>query len=231
MASPPTAPLPREDYGEWLKKVASKIPKFEVLNTFANPTLQPGSQNPGHISDITAITFSDANEADFQSINESELEKELEKDVNYQLFIVENISPTVLKLLGYFCDVDPQFFLDYLDASLEPGTQELKPLPWYRLESIEEHLPVLRSVQPQATHIHMPFIGAREYHPVDPKAALLKLPERLVSEGQRNVARVAGSHNPIPCDDKHFYPAALTRHCATVWFDHHASSNGWRKGK
>ena len=227
MASPPTASPPREAYGKWLKSVASRFPKFKVLNAFANSP-QPGSQNLSHISDITVITFSDANEPTFQSMKESELEEELEKDVNHQLFIVENISPEVMKLLGYFCDVDPQVFLDYLDATLKPGTNTLVPLPWYRLESIEEHLPVLRSVQSQADHIHIPFIGAREYHPVDPKEPRKKLPDRIVSEGQ---TRVAGGHNPIPRDDKHFHSAALIRFGATVWFDRNVSGNGWRKGK
>jgi len=48
----------------------------------------------------------------------SELKKELQRGVDHQLYLLENITPTVLTLLGGYCNVDPQFFLDYLDAIL-----------------------------------------------------------------------------------------------------------------
>lgn len=233
MASSTGAVSLEDGYRTFVSETASRIAKFKPLNAWINSSTQRGLRSAAH---ITAITFSkqDMPSKPRTIINESELKKELERGLDHELFIVENITPKVLTLLGGHYRVDPQFFLDYLDAVLppRPNAKETDPLPWYRLGNIEEHLPVLRSVQSKMDHIHLRFIGSREYQPEDAKESPIKLPDRIEPDlSKSSVERIAGGYNPIPRDDKSFYPIAMTRHCAAAWFDGEGSQHGWRKGQ
>jgi len=270
MASPltDTATLtsPQNEYKNFLRITASRLSKFKPLDTF----LHSKTNVPAR---ITAIKFRNGSVPSKESdINELELENQLKhrNDPNdHQLFIVENITPNVVALIGHYCKVDPQFFLDYLDAVLlsefnpihslhnsrvmetlpwarlgkiwehvklfetklpQNSHRQIESLSWYRLGNIEEHLPALRSVQRDMNHIHIRYIGPREYQPTDPITSPTELPDHIEPEQDKsNVERVAGGHIPIPLEGQRFYPAAMTRHSAAAWFDGD-KSKPWQTG-
>lgn len=108
--------------------------------------------------------------------------------------------------------------------------RQIESLSWYRLGNIEEHLPALRSVQRDMNHIHIRYIGPREYQPTDPITSPTELPHHIEPEQDKsNVERVAGGHIPIPLEGQRFYPAAMTRHSAAARFDGD-KSKPWKTG-
>ncbi|MCJ1245573.1 hypothetical protein MMC30_002777 [Trapelia coarctata] len=229
----------REDhYRKFVAETASKITKFTPLNAFLLSTPQ---RTPAIEACISVITFSEqALPSEPRVIKESDLKKELELQTDYQLFVIANITPDVVALLGGSWGVDPQFFIDYLDTVIptRPDSKHLQsrysttsPLPWYRLDDIEAHLPTLRSVQSKMNHISFRFIGSRQYQPEDSNAPLMDLPDRIEPDlSVSSVERIAGGYNPIPRDGKRFHPVAMTRQCASAWFDGKGSQPRWRKG-
>lgn len=240
MASSSNRTAVREDeYRKFVAETASKIPKFTPLNAFLQSTPR---RTPAIEACISAITFSErALPSEPRGIKESDLKKELELQTDHQLFIVANITPDVVALLGGYCGVDPQFFVDYLGTVvptgpesklLQSGYSMTSPLPWYRLGNIEEHLPILHSVQSKMSHINFRFIGSREYQPDDSNASSMDLPDRIEPDlSVSSVERIAGGYNPIPRDGKRLHPVAMTRHCASAWFDGKGSQSIWRKGQ
>ncbi|KAK4106019.1 hypothetical protein N658DRAFT_490633 [Parathielavia hyrcaniae] len=182
---------------------------------------------------------------EFQNVETHELGSIIDPDV-LQLFLVENVTPELVKVLGGHLEIDPQFFLDYLDAI--PGefniTKEgediarpdLVPTPWYRLQSLEGHLPMLRSSRAGCEHIRMRFVGPRQCrrpHADNRRHAK----ERMRPDLQRmNVERVAGLQIPIARDTgvggRQFDNVAMTRQCASVWFKTPADPKKpeWLKG-
>lgn len=230
---------PEDEYRRFVAKAVSKVSKFAPLNAFLDSTPQGQPASAAHVS---VIVFSEqALPSRPQEINELDLKRELELETDNQLFVVSNITPGVLALLGGYCRVDPQFFLDYLDTvvpmqpdsrSLQPISKMTAPLSWYRLGNIEDHLPTLRSVQIKMNHVDFRFIGPREYQPEDANASLPDLPDRIEPDlSASNVERIAGGYNPIPRDDRKFHPVAMTRHSASAWFDGKDSQHRWRKGQ
>lgn len=231
---------PVEQYRAFVAEIASKFARFKPLNTFIHSNTQP---SPNNFSRMTVITFSKTNPpTEPLNVAESDLETELAKRIDHQLFIVENISPTVVAQLGGYCNVDPQFFLDHIDASLaesehrtptsSPNRKEVEPIPWYRFRNIDEHLPLLRSVQSSIDHVHLRFIGSREYHCEHGDALKMELPDRIMQDlGRSNVERIAGGYNPVPRDKEQFDPVALTRHGATAWFSGQGRQGEWSKGE
>ncbi|KAF2471666.1 uncharacterized protein BDR25DRAFT_313592 [Lindgomyces ingoldianus] len=193
-------------------------------------------------AEITLVKFRKGLEPVFErSIPETDLETWLEKDTEQQLYVVENISPNVVRLLGGYFKIDPQFFVDYLDIVLLDESKKGKaregrvagPRPWYRLGDIENHLPSLRSVDGTKDHVFIRFVGPREYHPKVDGAAAIELRERLDPDPKSaNVERIAGGHNPIQLDDSTVWPVALARHSAAAWFSRspQATSGDWLKG-
>lgn len=237
MASSTPSTSHEEKYRQFVNEIAFKFPRFKPLNAFLRSIKQP---SPGNVTHITAITFSPSHKPSKpRNIDASDLETELAKGIDHQLFVVENISSTVLAQLGGYCDVDPEFFFDHIDASIpdEQGVpvtsqkvQNIEPIPWYRLRNIDDHLPTLRSIQPNLDHVHLRFIGSREYHSDQSHKLQQKLPDRILQHaGRSNVERIAGGYNPIPRKSEMFDPVALTRHGATAWFNKRGTNGEWTK--
>lgn len=219
-------------YRNLVSDLSSRDARFRPLDAFLSPN---ASAEPK----IHVVKFQDQKPPCITQVEENELEAQLLKDAGQELYLVENISPKALWLLGGYCEVDPQFFLDYLDMVLPtPSTpkrskedyQITEPLPWYRLGDVENHLPPLRSVQKSQRHVHIRFIGPREYYPSDPNAQSRPLaidPRLDTSSCRNNVRRIAGGYQPIHVEDQKLWPVAMTRHSAAAWFDNGVQ---WRKG-
>ena len=173
-----------------------------------------------------------------------------------RLFIVQDISPQTLVLFEDYWNVDPEFFLDYLDLSTRAptkGKRTVKPTPWYRLGDIEDHLPPLSSTNADIEHIIIRYIGPRELS--DPNGNLPQppVPDRLKSNLRNTyIERVGGGHNPTSAESNTFsntllkwisgypiqsqsetpelHPIALIRHSAAAWFGKE-SDGQWNKGE
>lgn len=86
-----------------------------------------------------------------KSALENEL-KRLEEREGHRLLLVENLTPSVITLLGKYWKVPPDFFLAHLENS-----------NWYNLLNIPQNLPGLSSVQSLDGYVRFQFIGPREF--------------------------------------------------------------------
>jgi len=222
---------PENIYKQFVENTASKLDAFKPLNAFLRGAPQPDPVRGASIFSIE-YSFQSLPNDPFQ-VKESDLKFKLKEGIKHQLLVVENITPEVMALLGGYCEVDPQFFLDYLDMVIEPKSngEDTHTKPWYRIEKIEEHMPQLASVRSQTDHVTFRFIGPREYRPDDAEAPAIEIPERIASDKiMTRVPRIAGGHNPIQLKNKVFHPAAMTRHHASVWFGMNNTNGVWQKG-
>jgi hypothetical protein len=157
-------------YKAFLSEVASELGRFQPLGSFAHRSQTRVSDDS---VEITVFTFPGQGKPSVAMITGKGLKAELEKRIPHQLYIIENINPTVLTLLGDHLHVDPQFYLDYLDAIMKTQynhtkahptriTESIEPRPWFRLGYVEDHLPLLHSVKTQTNHVTFRFIGPRE---------------------------------------------------------------------
>jgi hypothetical protein len=210
-------------YRQELIDLASKIPAFEELKTFAE-TSQTLDASPANVS---LVRFNESSAPDFADIAEGDLPKYLKGSQSSVLFILENVNTSLMELLGSRFGVEFEFWLDHVSDS-----------NWFRLEEIEKHLPALKSVQLGTKHIRHRFISPREL--------LLTTPGRFVDDGiepeagNARVFRVAGALNPLERlphrshmnvrSKDRFQPLALTRHHVSMWFDSPEGSNGWKTG-
>lgn len=239
----PNSPYPGSSdkataYQRFIQKLSFEDAKFQPLKAFISAP--PIAESRIHLVTFCPNTTLNHNTAQTTQIKETDLDKQLQKGADQELYIVEDLSPATLTILGGHCNVDAEFFLDYLDTTLRspstpPGSRDTRygtvTLPWYRLGDIENHLPALRSIQKTSKHMQIRFIGPREYHPDDTASPsrTVKVIERLDSMvAQTNVERIAGGHNPMHVKNQILWPIAMNRHSAAVWFD---AGTNWRKGE
>jgi hypothetical protein len=148
-----------ENYQEFVKKTTKKMPTLQPLRDF----LEKSGKHHNLRCRITAIKFrsddkpwNPENEIKIQKGEEdydknlAALQQALAEEDTSQLLLVENITPTVLTLLGKKWKVSPEFFCSHLENS-----------NWYEEQNIADHLPALSSV-PQS-YLRFQFIGAREF--------------------------------------------------------------------
>lgn len=235
----------------WLqpvKQVGSRaFLRYKVLDTFLHLNSYPGPNGiPFHIGDARISLISHDCSGDLTltpDIKEHELASNIKMDSYCQIFIVENITPKAVRLFGGLWNVDPQFFLDYIDAvpdEIDVTKEEtssrgdLIPTPWYRHQAVEGYLPVLKSSSTRYDHVSFRFVGLREYKRED----FCKVPERIKPDMKKmNVERIAGVHVPITRklgrEGRQFDNIAMTRHCASIWFKQPEDPTDpqWTKGK
>ncbi|KAF2270922.1 hypothetical protein CC78DRAFT_6162 [Lojkania enalia] len=236
MTNPPTSATMLKskatEYEEIVDRQSTNNTRFRVLKAFLSSASSSKAK-------IHLVRFREKDTPNPINIPEDDLEKHIQKNNDHGIYIVENLSPSVLCLFGGYCNVDPEFFIDYLDmvlpsASTPKRSKEeslvTEPLPWYRMGDIENHLPPLRSTQQTMEHIHFRFIGPREYHPskLELRLVPIKIGERLeIAASTTNIRRIAGGYHSIHVEDQRLWPIAMTRHSAAAWFDR---GNQWTKG-
>ncbi|CAM1504610.1 Fc.00g022010.m01.CDS01 [Cosmosporella sp. VM-42] len=214
-----------------LVKQSSTFARFKALQNFLELDQFSAPGNVTHHigeSEISVIEFPTGKEPVYHpKVDECDLALNTDKSAR-QLFIIENISPRVVRILGGHLEVDPAFFLDYLDAipaefditkEVECARPTLVPIPWYRFQKAEGHLPILNSVKSDLDHITLRFVGPREYDKPNNREAQ----ERMNADLQKmNVERIAGLHVPIArqtgAGGCQLNNIAMTRHCAALWF-------------
>jgi hypothetical protein len=233
MSAPTTSlPDPAIRYATFVNLVARDSAKFKALQEF----LDLGTSSVGE-SNITRVDFpSTGGPLRCTTVDQSGLHMAITDGSSRKLFVVENLSPTVVKTLGGYLKIDPQFFLDYIDAIpkdfdiTKPKRERdnIVPTPWYRFEKIDGHLPALISLKQDSEYIQLQYIGSREY------LSTGFAPERMKPDlAKMNIERIAGLQVPIMRDGKHFCNIAMTRHFASVWFKRpeDPSNPEWTVGK
>ncbi|KAJ4073263.1 hypothetical protein NW761_014302 [Fusarium oxysporum] len=242
-----------DQYASFIASLAEKAKtsriflRYKVLDTFLHLDSYPGPNGvPFHIGDakISLISLDRSGNLTLTpNIKEHELAFKVDMDSSRQIFIVENITPKVIRLFGGLWNVDPQFFLDYIDAvpaEMDITKEETSPRPeliptaWYRHQAVEGYLPILKSMSTRYDHVSFRFVGPREYK----REYCCKVSERMKPDMKKiNVERIAGVHVPITRklgkEGRQFDNVAMTRHCASIWFKQPDDSthSEWTKGK
>jgi hypothetical protein len=238
-------------YAAFIDKITSVggpryLQRFAALRNFLNLDgyAQHGIRTHLGRPIMTVVTFKpNTAELDFQTLETHELRSIIDHD-SFQLFLVENITPELVRCLGGYLEVDPEFSLDYIDAipgdfnitkEEEAARPDIVPIPWYRLQSVEGHLPMLPSLRAEREHIHLRFIGPRECRGASNRNAELRMRPNLQ---KMNVERLAGLQIPIARDTgsggRQFDNVAMTRQRASVWFKKTSADSKrpeWLKGR
>jgi hypothetical protein len=208
-------------------QVARGLDRFKSLGAF----LRIGDRsNPYPVSEpkITIITFQDDGSCDSKELPSwaTDLPGEIKNGSNPKLFLVQNISPKAIRILGGQLKIDPQFFSDYIDAMPsifdvtkypERKREDIIPIPWYNIEKVEPNIPMLASLKSENNYIQLRFVGAREYQGGHKHEGLK---ERITPDlNKMNIERTAGLHVPISRNGTSFDHVALIRHYVSVWFN------------
>ncbi|KFA71087.1 hypothetical protein S40288_11033 [Stachybotrys chartarum IBT 40288] len=209
----------------------------EPLTQGARPATELPDNKP---SIIRIIEYQHGVPSTVRDVDESELKNQLQRGPPHRVFLVENLSPTSLLLLGGHLNVDPQAFLDYLGAIPEEydltkggktsrARRDIIPTPWFRFESIEAHVPVSATRQSIESHISIRYVSPLEFRGAHSDRRILR--ERIQADlNKLNVERVAGLYLPMPRDGYIFPHLALARQYATLWLGKASrdSTDGWQ---
>lgn len=162
-----------------------------------------------------------------------ELQSIKQSDGICRLFIVENICPETVVLLGEHFSIDPQFFVDHIKSE-----------PWYRIVNVAKRIPPLPSSQKLHDFLHLRWIETRtlsEFQPafrtthiedvaeemilrtgggdeleVESDARSFMWPDKMTTR----IPRKAGKLNPRTRTAGEVFQSLLcTRQAATVWFN------------
>lgn len=160
-----------------------------------------------------------------------------------RLFLVENLCPRIICLLGGAFDVDPQFFADHINNT-----------SWHRIDEIPERLQALPSVQRNESHLQLRYIEARTllatrpscssssdstlrgddvemqcthdhtaHHDDDDAASFIYPDERTT-----RVLRKAGKLQPRVRAGKSYDRLIMTRQPVTIWVrENETGPQGW----
>jgi len=174
----------------------------------------------------------------------AELEEELEaitcSEVSCRLFLVENVCPQTVSLLGEHFNIDPQFFADHFNIE-----------SWYRIGE-SDRLPALPSSQKLQDFLQLRFIETQAIVKKPPPSYgigdglkmdgsrsgekgsdVVIVPDDAVSfilpdKTTARVLRKAGRLTPRARADHAFHPLLLARQAITVWFQkQNAEGQGW----
>ena len=215
------------NYNDRVAKLARDFPRFKPLQSF----LSLQETRTSNIKSVDLFEDDGSVALRAETVLEDDLPKAIGDGSSRRLFIVENLSPGTATTIGDCLGVDPEFFIDYIDAipsefviskegkDEEAGhRRELMPRPWYRFEKVDGYLPMLSSVKPRSKHINIQHIGPIEY-----ETSLSKnLAEPTLSTLPHiNVARKAGLHYPIDHNlngRNKLNKIAMARHTVAVWF-------------
>jgi hypothetical protein len=219
-------PSQTQQYGERVRNIASHWPRLDALNNFLNPNEVFGPDN----CDINVLQFKrDSNEPImFESVSATNLSRYLQAERTWscRLFVVENISPDVIKQLGGTFDIDPEFFAEHLDEEqwywVDGVRNVTQPLPSARMEESFFHL---RSLQPRAW-LKLDHDSSNAFVITEEEADYLRHDPVVCNDLRESRRRTAGVLIPLPRDGFEFEPILLTRQGLTVWF-RSEDGGGW----
>lgn len=131
--------VPHVSYLTTIQQLAQSQPSLRPLYEFLNDT------SPESPTRISIVTIGQGPPGDIFSTKYIEGYEELAKELqenhtstseNSSLFIVENICPDAIILLGERFNIDPQAFADHVNNT-----------SWYRIDDVADRIPALPSSQ------------------------------------------------------------------------------------
>ncbi len=217
---------PGQPYRSLVLRLAQACPTYRVLNEFLSVKTH-ACQRPAKTTIITINPESaDGNISARLEINDLDGSPALAQYLGSprsnqccQLFLVENLCPETIALLGGHFDIDPQFFAEHVDNT-----------SWYRITDVADHIPALPSTKKMHDFLQLRHIEARVFSDSPTFQSLFDgsgttiTPDRTTTRLPRKAGRI------IPRSRKglHFDPLICTRRVVTVWFQKRKSENeGW----
>jgi hypothetical protein len=196
--------------------VASSRPGHQALFDFT----QGKQLRESDLTRLVLITFSNlqdengkeaaqANFKSFQGIDE--LNEELCRNDapadRCRLFVIENLSPKIMCLLGGRFDIDTQFFADHFN------------LPsWRRLDDIACKVSALTSAQKEHDFLHIKYSQPRTIREIKRVSSPTE-PEKSISRVDTSrIRRAAGVLNPRSRKGQRFNMVLFIQQAATVYF-------------
>lgn len=224
-----------------IQQLAQSQPSLRPLYEFLNDT---SSQSPTKFSIVTIGQGPPGDLFPTKHIEGcEELAKELQENhtstsENSCLFIVENICPDAIILLGERFNIDPQAFADHINNT-----------SWYRINDVADRIPAIPSSQKIDTFLQLRYIETRKLLNVQCPIAAAKantsgagydgcvLDEDLFSDSRSfarpdetttRVPRKAGKFIPRARQNQKFPPLLCVRQVITAWFkEKGAVEEGW----
>lgn len=212
-----------QQYQKTLQDLAGKVPAYGYLKEFMG---KPGLGQRSS-AQISIINFTEDSAPEFNDpITDDELQKCVEDMRPGTLFVVENVSAKVIKILGTACNVEYDFWL-----------QQINEAKWFLLGEIEEHLPPLRSKQIDSRYVRYQFISPREVNlnPDQSDGHNLEAEEDITNVARdaallRSTKRLPHRSSTGSKSEECFADMALTTQHISVWFDTPAEGGMWRTG-
>ncbi len=143
-----------QKYRDYIRDLARDGSPFQVLHDFVNVKFHH-CQEPAKITVLT-MTLTEENPSD-SSVTTIHLNTSLQlaeflgnnvvSKSTCRLFIVENVCPETIALLGGQLDINPQFFAAHVNNA-----------PWYRSESGIDHTPILPSILKSVDFLQVKYI-------------------------------------------------------------------------
>lgn len=208
-------------YAELISKIAISRPCHRALCEFTR-SKQMGEMPPTRLELITfpALQTRSRIEAtqnvEFKSFKADELEEELKRTdklpENCRLFIIENLSPRLMCVLGGYFDIDTKFFADHVN-----------PPSWRRLEDVNCKISALPSAQGKHDFLHMNHFQPRTIRELDvcasnPESEKTKTRNLFCGIDPSRVRRGASVLKPRSRRGQNFNVVLIVRQAATVYF-------------
>jgi len=227
------------DYRALVRRLNNVSPGYHLLHEFVNIKLDT-VQTPTRFTLLTINSESTDEEKDVEvTPREFEGTKTLTNElVNSQsqkescnIFLVENICPATIALIGGFFDINPQFFADHV-----------KNGDWFKDQDLMDHIPALPSSQKWHDFLQVRFIQTLAVAKPSPSTLELNRtpttfemnkgikgsggdtaqhPSQDYLEPDETITRLprkAGKMIPRARDDRNLELLLCTKQSITVWF-------------
>jgi len=208
-------------YRDFIRHAARTSLDFDNLNSFVNRCPTDPLTAPSRIT-LLEISAHDAvcqHKHEFSEIVGSQgladfLSAKRQDARTCRLFLVENVDPDTIVLLGGVFHIDPQMFADHLENS-----------SWYRISQIPQQLPALQSVKNEEDFIRLRGVAPRVLDGCDDSQSVRTF--LYPDDRSTRVKRKGGKMKPFPRNGHVFEPIIITRDSIPVWFGASESGTGW----
>ena len=212
------------DYRALIHRLNKASPGYEGLDEFVNIRKDTCQSDPK----FTILTINPAEQQDLDKSSlsvrpfegTSKLSEHLlhlqDQDGSCSIFLVENVCPETIALLGGFFDINPQFFADHV-----------KNGDWFKDSDLMDQLPALPSSQKWHDFLQVRFVQSLT---VSKKPASIYVPETgadlaqdpsldylVPDESITRLPRKAGKLTPLARTDDNLEFLLCTKQSITVW--------------
>jgi hypothetical protein len=232
-----------QDYCDLITQLAPSWPGHAALHDFVNLKQHP-STCPAKIT-VTTINSSDRSTdvsptiefKEFENIDDfaQSLASIPNDDSCCRLYVVENVCPRAIALLGGRFDIDTQFFADNVNN-----------LSWYRIDDVSKRIPALPSSEKVHDFLQLRYL---DFRPIESKNTFAvsnwiktgisrTLTDRLSDPASdakslthpdnttTRIVRKAAKLVPTKREGKAFNTLLCTRNVITAWFQNRSVARG-----